>query len=135
LKKQISWVNKEQPEVSWELQGRSLTLVHKNKRYPVKQFNLIANGTRDLYMVKNRDGDLDIRAKPNLEETDEEIYQFKDDVILVEFFKLSPLGTKYLYFEMDDKTVPMVEQLLINASPDKRSKYDAFIGRNYKNIT
>jgi hypothetical protein len=135
LKKQISWVNKEQPEVSWELQGRSLTLVHKNEWYAVKNFNLIANGTRDLYLIKDRDGDFDIRAKSNLKETYEITYHYKDDVILVEFFKLSPLGTKYLYFEMDDKTVPMVEQLLINASPDKRSKYDAFIGRNYKNIT
>jgi hypothetical protein len=133
--KQINWLNKEPPEVSWELQGQSLTLIHENKRYPVKHFNLIANGTRDLYLIKDKDGNLDTITKSSLKETDEVIYRYKDDVILVEFSEPYPFGTKYLYFEMNDETVPMVEQLLINASPDKRSKYDAFIGRNYKNIT
>jgi hypothetical protein len=121
--------------IEFELDGRQLAVVHEGKKYLIKQLMLGANGTRDLYMIKDKKGEFQLKQKDKIKPEHEVIYHYQDDVLILEFNNPPyPFGTPVLYLEMDDSLTPLIAEALRRIDSKKGSNYDAYIGRSYDSL-
>ncbi len=129
-------INNEVTEMQWTVypDTRQISQTIDGKEHYVKTLALLANGTRDAWIIK-RNGELMIDVEEQITEEDEKIQQFEDDVLVIQFYEKLPHGYSVTYIEMNESLVPLVEMVIAtNPSAFFGDLYDAYAGRDYYSL-
>ena len=122
------------PPQMWVFRDNEMYLEKSGKEHRVKRMMLLANGTRDLFMIRTKDDVLEVVILDDIGKTDKVVRHYQDDVVVMEFDEPYPFGTPVLYWEMNDKSAPLIEMALkLFYEGDKGENYDTYIGREYLN--
>lgn len=119
------------PAMTWLFKDDNVYLELAGREHRVKSIRVCANGTKDLFLVKGKDDSFELTQRDKLLKTDEIIYHYQDDVVIMDFEKPYPFDTPFIYWEMNEESVPLIETALKLFKGVKGIDYDAFLGREY----
>ena len=120
----------------WQVDEINASLIIDGKAYRVQTLLYFANGTKDIYSVKNKKGTLELRSKQSLKPSDTILCEWNDDIAIFKFFEPlpPPINKTVLYLEMNDSLVPFINTIF-RLHPSMKSKhYDAYLGRKFSSL-
>ena len=115
----------------WQVDDDRAYLVRDGKMWPIKAIGICANGTRDLCIARDDEGEL-IIAK--IESTPpEKVLDVPDaDIGIFEFYEEIPsLGGKLIILGMDPSFDELIRHIIQRFPSLKMDQYDAYLCKDY----
>lgn len=125
------WSRVPEQDLYWEVDDGGAYLVSDGRRWPVKAMGICANGTRDLCIARDGDGELVI-AK-TMETPPKMVVGVPDsDIAVFEFHDEIPsLGGKVLIIGLNPTFDPLMRHIIQRFPGLKMDLYDAYLGKDY----
>ena len=114
----------------WIIEDRTPYLVRPEGRYRLDNLKIIANGTKDLCIIRTKDGGVGI-AKIEESSADEILSVPEYDIGIFEFDREVPGIGRFMIMDIDEELEPLITEMLRRTPGTKRKHYDAFLGKEY----